>query len=402
MVRKHIPQAMNDPDTPTVLIVVASLAAEGTPRLVPELSRVWMAAGIQPIIAVMHETPDDLRPDFDALGVEYIKLAISHRGYVRYVKLAYKIFTLARQYRACALLSMPLGWHTFMAMGARLAGVRRIIAHVGNYPNASANHIFSKFRLLVQLGRPFTDHLICCSRYVREGTERVFGIGRQETAVVYNGLPLNVFARTTNVPRIMAADDEPIVIGMVARLEQHKDQPTLIRAARILKERGRIICIWLIGEGSRRPELERLIDAEGVADIVDLLGMRRDVLGLVNRMHLFAFSTTPDEGLGIALIEAMAAGVPIAASDVGACREVLDNGESGYLVRPGDPLALADAIDAICSDAWSTRARAVNARRKVFREFCIEDMAWRYAALLEVSAAASRTSDIVATPRFAI
>src|SRR6185312_14815809 len=107
MTPKHLPRALDGSYGPTILIVVASLAAEGTPRLALELSRVWMARGMRPVVAVMHETPDDLRPDFDALGVEYVNLGIPHLGYARYVKLTYKLFALARHYRACALLSMP-------------------------------------------------------------------------------------------------------------------------------------------------------------------------------------------------------------------------------------------------------------------------------------------------------
>ena len=67
--------------------------------------------------------------------------------------------------------------------------------------------------------------------------------------------------------------------------------------------------------------------------------MRRDVPELVGQLDLFVFATTSDEGLGIALIEAMAVGVPVVASDVGACREVLDDGALGLLVPPGGPVA---------------------------------------------------------------
>ena len=75
----------------------------------------------------------------------------------------------------------------------------------------------------------------------------------------------------------------------------------------------------------------------------------------------FVFATTPDEGLGIALIEAMAAGVPVVASDVGACREVLDDGALGLLVPPGDPVALADAIERVRDDPRRGRTRGAGA-----------------------------------------
>lgn len=363
-----------------VLIVLMSLAAEGTPRLALELSREWINAGVQPIIVVMQRTPDDLATEFDALGLQPIVLDLPDRGYTRYLALAFHIFAIARAHRSIALLSMPLGWHAFMAIGARLAGVNRIIAHVGNYPNTDARNAFRKFKLLVQIGRPFTDCLVCCSHYVRSGTVRHFGVKPSETAVIYNGLPI-AFGSLTRKP-LLPTNELPFVIGMVARLEGHKDQPTLIRAARILKMRGRNVRVWLIGDGSRRDEFQSLIQAEDVRDTVELLGMRKDITDLLARMHVFAFSTTKDEGLGIALIEAMASAVPVVASDVGACREVLDDGRLGTLVASANSLAMANAIDAIIADATFAQARAYLAQDKVAQTFSMTEMARGYSELL--------------------
>ena len=144
--------------------------------------------------------------------------------------------------------------------------------------------------------------------------------------------------------------------------------------------------VWLIGEGSRRRELEALITAEGLGDRVHLLGMRRDVPELVGQLDLFVFATTPDEGLGIALIEAMAVGVPVVASDVGACREVLDDGALGLLVPPGGPVALADAIERVRDDPETAAARVERARRKAFEVFDAERMAAAYADVLGLGA----------------
>ncbi len=80
-------------------------------------------------------------------------------------------------------------------------------------------------------------------------------------------------------------------------------------------------------------------------------------------MDVFVFSTTAEEGLGIALIEAMAAGVPVVASDVPACREVLDNGALGVLVPPGDAAALAAAIAGVLALPKAAAERAAAARK---------------------------------------
>ena len=72
----------------------------------------------------MRAQPDDLAPEFDALGIERICLHMGERGYTRYGRLALQLLRLARRQRADALLSMPFGWHAFMAWGARAGGVR--------------------------------------------------------------------------------------------------------------------------------------------------------------------------------------------------------------------------------------------------------------------------------------
>src|SRR5262249_11798042 len=156
-------------------------------------------------------------------------------------------------FRPDALLSMPLGWHAFLALGARLGGVHSVAAHVGNYPPHRAGAAFSKFRWLMQAGRPVTSKLICCSTYVQRDVVTHFGIPAAEPMVIYNGADGPSVARRAAAAR-SDAGKKTFVAGMVARLEGHKDQPTLIRAAKLLKESGRPIEVWLIGEGSRRAE----------------------------------------------------------------------------------------------------------------------------------------------------
>jgi glycosyltransferase involved in cell wall biosynthesis len=171
---------------------------------------------------------------------------------------------------------------------------------------------------------------------------------------------------------------------MVARLEQHKDHPTLIRAARLLKADGINFQVLLIGEGSRRSEYEALIEAENVADCVQLLGMRRDIPNLLQKLDVFVFSAKPDEGLGVALVEAMAAGVPIVATRVPACEEVLDSGDLGLLVQPADVVAMAEAIHQVIKEPDSACQRAKDARQKAIQCFTIEQMAKSYAKVLRV------------------
>lgn len=378
-------------DRPVVLIALASLAAEGTPRMALALCREWLARGVKPVILVLHKQPSDLAPQFDALGIERVGLNIANAGRFRYAVLVFKFFQLTRRFRADALLSMPLGWHTFMAVGARLAGARRVVAHVGNYPNTAPGRAFTKFRVLVQLGRLVTDRLVCCSHYVQQGAIKHFAISEKETAVVCNGAYGNDFFRPK--AELSASSGGPMVLGMVARLEGHKDHVTLIHAARILRDRGENVVLKIVGDGSRREMIQNLVHSLELDDTVMLLGMRHDIQEILADLDLFVFSTTPDEGLGIALIEAMLARVPIVASDVGACREVLDGGRLGALVAPGNPAALADGIAKCFAEPLAAQARADIAQREAIAKFSAEAMAREYGKLLNLPYAEEAQAD---------
>jgi glycosyltransferase involved in cell wall biosynthesis len=361
---------------------MTSFCAEGTPVLTLELCRRWRKMDIEPTVVTLSASPTDLEPEFLRENITFHKMNLAGAGRGRYARMAAFTYRLCRELRPDALLSMPLGWHAFLAYGARLAGVGKVAAHVGNYPPHEAGRAFTKFRLLVQAGRPVTTRLICCSAYVQQGVVDHFRVPVGETVVIYNGVDIDAISRRAGAARESRDGQGAFVVGMVARLEGHKDQPTLIRAAKALKDGGHPIEVWIIGDGSRRPELERLITELGMGDSVKLLGVRRDIPELLARLDAFTFAVKPDEGLGVALVEAMAAGVPIVASDVGACREVLDGGDLGTLVVPADPDALARAIGRLRDHREAEAARIERARQKAVDVFSIESMAESYARCL--------------------
>lgn len=366
-----------------ILIALTSLCAEGTPILVLEMCRCWLTQGIQPLIVILNAMPVDLALEFQQLGIPIECLDLPKRGYWRYGQMVSVFYRLCRQFQPDAVLSMPLGWHTFIAYGAWLAGVHQIAAHVGNYPPYWKGTAFRKFRWEVQLGRPVTNKLICCSHYIRQGVLQHFGVRDSETVTIYNGCAVESLVDHASMAR-QQKQGHLLTIGMVARLEKHKDQPTLIQAARLLKERGFDFKIQLIGEGSHRVEYEALIHEQQVEDCVQLLGMRRDIAKLLGEMDIFVFSAKPDEGLGVALIEAMAAGVPVIATAVGACREVLNEGELGILVPPEEPQKMAEAICQIVNAPTKAQLRVNKAKEKAFREFTVENMALKYAHYLNL------------------
>lgn len=364
-----------------LLIIVTSLVAEGCPQLALQLACHWQQQGVRVELLCLQPQPNDLRPEFEALGISIHTFALGS-GFARYPRLAWLSYRLCRLLRPQAVLSFPLGWHAFIALGTRLAGVRRVCAHVGNLPPVWTGRAFAKFKMLVQLGRPFTYRLLCCSVYIRDATVRDFSVSPRETRAVFNACDLQRFS-----PLKLGSPwpHQPARLGMVARLEHHKDQPNLIRALALLRDLGVHADLWLIGEGSQRPQLEALIAELQLGSKVQLLGSRRDIPALLAQLDLFVFSARPDEGFGIALAEAMAAGVPIVATDVGACREVLQGGRCGLLVEPYSPQALALGIRKALADPNATRQRVAAARVRALRDFSVEAMAQAYGEELGIS-----------------
>jgi glycosyltransferase involved in cell wall biosynthesis len=359
--------------TRPLLIVLASLVAEGCPQLALQLAFHWQQQGVAVELLCLRDQPADLWQEFEALGIP-IHVCELGTGLARYPRLAWFSYRLCLRLGPTAVLSFPLGWHAFIAMGAQAAGVRRVCAHVGNLPPVWTGNAFRKFRLLVQLGRPFTQRLLCCSAYIRNATVRDFGVRTRETRAIHNACDLERFTAVQRSGQV----HQPPRLAMVARLEGHKDQPSLIKAVALLRDQGLVVELWLIGEGSRRLELEALSAELKLSGGVRLLGSRRDIPALLAEMDLFVFSARPDEGFGIALVEAMAAGVPIVASDVGACWEVLDGGRCGLLVEPDNPEALAAGIRQVLSDPAAAKQRAEAARQHALDRFSVAAMAEAY------------------------
>lgn len=365
----------------SVLLVLNSFRAEGTPRLALDLCRHWLEWGLYPIILSLERAEADLRAEFDSLGLPLHTTRYRESGVGRYVKLVSCVYQVCRRHRARAMLCMTPGLHSFAAMGARLAGASGVATHVGNPAIWSF-----KAQSIIGIGRPFTTSLVCCSEYVRETVIDCWKVRRSETSVIYNGVNVETFDSTRRLigkkNPYTTEDDRPVIVGMVGTLETHKDQATLIRAAKLLQDKGMRLEVRLIGDGSQRASLERL--ASELSAPVRFMGSRDNVATELAALDVFVFSTTEQEGLGIALIEAMYCGLPIVASDVQACREVLDNGRAGLLVKAGTALGLAEAVEQSMRQRKEASERVKYAQSRVQRVFSSRAMAQAYAELLSL------------------
>lgn len=221
-------------------------------------------------------------------------------------------------------------------------------------------------------------------------TDRV-RIPESKVMHIPNGIDTANFTVVRNAPpsRRLLGDIAPpgtILIANVARLDKVKDQHGLLRAFKLLcgqsgeeKVARRLI---IVGHGPQRGDLERWIVELGLTESVHLLGNRDDVAALLAECDVFVLSSIA-EGMPVTLMEAMAAGLPVVATDVGGVASVVENGVTGTLVPAGDPPALANALSAYIRDGALRRRHGDAGRARALARFDLDTMVGAYANLYD-------------------
>ncbi len=236
---------------------------------------------------------------------------------------------------AFLLLSYVIG-----APAARLAGVPVFLAG-----RRSLDHFKHWRRLMIvaeRVATQMTDLLVANAHAVADyvlATERV---PPDKLAVIYNGLPQSAFAASEPA---MLDTGHPVVL-CVANLRNCKGHAHLLHAVALLCWRGLACTLALAGEGPERPALDQLTKHLGID--VRMLGARTDIDRLMARADVVVLPSLT-EGMSNAVMEGMAAGRPVVATAVGGTPELLADGR-GILVAPGDPAALANAIEDVLYD----------------------------------------------------
>lgn len=272
------------------------------------------------------------------------------------------IFNLTRKFRELkpqAILSYAFGMHLFVGLAARLAGVSQIAATAGNNPEKKPSRL-KIWKMIVLYSRLLKIPIYSCSNTVHNSLQALTQLPKNSYPIT-NGCDVEGIAARAEQSRQKRSSNSPQVIGMVARLNNIKDHKTLICAFSIIQSQFPDTQLWLVGDGEQKKTLQNLVEELNLSEQVVFWGDRSDIPEILGQMDIYAFSTTEEEGFGIALIEAMAAKLPILASNASACCEVLGKGKAGVLVDQGNVNALASALEDFLASKekrveWSNKA----------------------------------------------
>ena len=172
------------------------------------------------------------------------------------------------------------------------------------------------------------------------------------------------------------------IIGTVGMLAPVKDHITLLKAAnKVVRVRPDVVFL-IVGGGELEGALKAEADKLGIENNVRITGFRNDVGSLLHVMDIFVLSSV-SEGLPLCLLEAMASGKPVVATNVGGNPEIVVNGETGFLVPPRDPDSLAASILSLLQDRRLASHFGMNGQRRVSERFRLERMIHSYHELYE-------------------
>lgn len=270
------------------------------------------------------------------------------------------LLRLLRRERIDVLHGHLFGSNVWASLLGRLARVPVVIAHEHMWAYSG-----NRFRPLLdrELIARLTSAFIAVSEEGRRRMITVERIPAEDVVYLPNGVPATPAGDGERIRAELGVAPDAPVVGSVGHLRREKAYEVLIEAAGRLRESQPGLQVLIAGEGPERPALEALRAQLGLDDVVRLLGARDDVPDLLAAFDVAACSSD-FEGGPLSVMEYMGAALPVVATRVGGLPELVHDGETGILVPPRDPGALADALARLLADP-SLRTRLGSAGREL-------------------------------------
>ncbi|UCE86402.1 MAG: glycosyltransferase, partial [Deltaproteobacteria bacterium] len=247
-------------------------------------------------------------------------------------------------------------------------------AHGWSFSEGVPGHRRRLYRSLERMAAPLAQRVIVVCDGDRRVALREKIVAAHKLRLVHNGMP-DIDADQRAKP-----DSTPVRLITIARVCEQKDYPTLLRA--LAEVRDLEWHLDQVGDGPLQGEMLRLADDLGLAERISFLGLREDVVPLLARSQVYLLISNW-EGFPRSILEAMRAGLPVIASDVGGVREAVQDGRTGSLVRRSDVHGLAERLRQLIGCAASRRALGEQGRSLFAERFAFDRMLEQTLAVYE-------------------
>ncbi len=233
------------------------------------------------------------------------------------------------------------------------------------------------------LFQPLTEAVVAVSEEVKERLVRYEGISAERIRVIYNGIEEFPRLSQEERKRLRAEwgfSENDVVAATVGRFDPIKNLPLFLTALALARLEAPELRGLLIGDGPEMKNLQELAKGLNIEEALIFTGFRKDAVRLLQMADIFVLSSF-SEGTSLALLEAMACGLPVVATAVGGNPEIVKDGQNGFLVSSGDLPAMAAALSLLAKDRL-LRERMGGVSRKIFeRKFRFEKMLYSYRKL---------------------
>jgi len=247
-----------------------------------------------------------------------------------------------------------------------------------NIPYITTCHGFFKPKLFRKIFKCWGYKTIAISDAVREHLVNDFKLRKTNIELIYNGIDLTEFKQISGNEKALLQQkynlsDENRVIGIIARLSIVKGHKYLLEAFKIIKNEYKNIKLIIVGDGNLKSDLIKQAELLDISNDIIFINSVLDTSRILSILNIFVLPSV-QEGLGLAIIEALAMKIPVVATNVGGIYSVIKDGKTGVLVPPKDPGALASGIKFLLENKNIAEELASNGHMLVYEKFSLAKM----------------------------
>jgi glycosyltransferase involved in cell wall biosynthesis len=295
------------------------------------------------------------------------------------VRILPRLMKLMRRPQADAVITVGAGDKMFWGrIAAHLAGVPVVASalHSTGWPDGVGrlNRLLTRWTdAFIGVADAHADHLVRNERFPAE-----------KVNTIYNGVDCDRFAPqdASAIRRELNIASDAPVVGILAALRPEKNHELFLAGAKEIRQAIPAAQFIVVGDGPKRPELEQLAAELGIADAVHFVGSRSDIPALLSACDVVAL-TSHNEASPVSILEALACGKPVVASNVGSVRETVVDGETGRLFPAGDLAAFVDATVELLKSPAERQRLGAEGRRRVEASCSLDAMVRGYEQLIE-------------------
>ncbi len=312
------------------------------------------------------------------IRVIFVKDLVREINPIKDLKALFSIYKILKQEKPIIVHTHSSKAGIIGRLAAKLYGIKNIIHTIHGFSFNDTQSFFKKnlFIFLEKVGAKISKYLIPVStENITKGLNNHIG-KKEQYHYIRLGVDIDNFKNFNNNPSLkkeLNIDEKDILVTTIGPFKPQKNLPDFIKIAKNISEKNKQFKFVIVGDGTLRPQFEKLIKEYNISNNIFLLGWRRDISNILNSSDIFVM-TSLWEGLPISTIEAMCCGLSPIVNDVDGQREIVKDKFNGFLIKPYDIKSCEEKIILLTNDNKLKKEMSLNAKNSIDYTFSIDYM----------------------------